>query len=254
MKKLVFIFGLLLTACSTNIVDNQVELTVQQQVDMFITDNNLNEIDWNCDISTNKIVEFSMYNDMFITDSGKLYQSSIQKPFSNLQNCKLIDSDVNFKRFINNIIISEENEYYYFLDNSLEKGRARAYTGQINYDSFDKNNSSIIFGYGTELLYAFIEGNVIELHDLNGWTGKILNTFTLENENIKHAYNNIILTDKNVYQIAYQESKFADTDGQFILEPIEYLYGIFDDIQFYKPDFGRFIIFKSKPEKIYIFN
>jgi len=110
MKKLVVVFFIFLGACKSNIsvIEEPEVLTTEQKVEDFIINNYLVESDWVCDVSTSKIVEFSYFNDMFITNEGKLYQSSIDKLFStNMQNCKIIETDVKFKKFIHNFIISE---------------------------------------------------------------------------------------------------------------------------------------------------
>jgi len=100
-----------------------------------------------------------------------------------------------------------------------------------------------------ELFYAYFEDNVVYFLT---YDGEIYNTFTFNNEIIIHTYNLIIVTDQNYYRLAFEESEFADTNGQYVLVPIESLHEFANDIQFYQDShLNQFLIFKSKPEKIY---
>ena len=110
MKKMfliILIMVLFITGCNNNEkpINNDV---VEKQ---FVKIDELNKIDIKCDVIAD-IVDYGNIDGLFITKDGDLYQISYDKLFSNDSNCKKIESDKKFKRFIRGAIIDSNNDIY----------------------------------------------------------------------------------------------------------------------------------------------
>lgn len=114
MKKIVIlllIMVLLITGCKNSETKNNEHGNETVEEKKFDKISELNYIDIKCGALAD-IVDYSSIDSLFITKSGDIYQFSYDKLFSNDTNCKKIESDKKFKRFIRGAIIDSNNDIY----------------------------------------------------------------------------------------------------------------------------------------------
>lgn len=268
MKKIVVILILLLfiSGCAgeSKELDSYQEEKIKEksEVEKFISNQGLRRYEFNCEISTEKIKDFSLGGDMFLTDDGKLYEWSLNL-FSNGTNCKKVETDVRFKRFINNVIVNEHGEIYTYIDRTLKKGKGDG----IAYELYESNNDMFLFsqnysgsifhGFDPNHHYAVLKENpdvlINYVYKNSEWVRDDVFGIVLVNEKITHTYNNYFKTDKSYYyhSVINREEcdKYVDVECEFGIVKMKELNKIFEELHFFGP--AGFIILKSEQNVIY---
>lgn len=208
-KKMICLFVLLiLTGCNLKTpVSNE-----KNNDNSFTGLNGFQKININCKPISN-IIDFSIYNNLFITSDGKLYEISFDKVFSNETNCDLIESDKKFIRFIKGGILDSEDEIYYY---ESENRVLQSYNSdsiimpnQLHASSVPKSNYKNIiysdedFKYGENQMFYFYYDNVTKkIYNYSSDLYKINEEplFSLdEDENIEYITYSGIKTNKAFY-------------------------------------------------------
>lgn len=161
-----------------------------------------------CDINIQDVKEISKSSNLLILNNGDLYAWTTNL-YSDNTNCRKIETDIKFKRFINGMVISDDNKIYFYNseDYSVKEDRPYGYTGGFDYSVFDKNNDIFIFNrstFGTSYdytgstYYAYVIDN--KVHLIDGISGEENNIFNLSNDEIiiNHS-ENTIKTNKSYY-------------------------------------------------------
>lgn len=217
-----FIICILLTGCGTtkeeNILNNNIT-SFKDLGDLGVTIQKYSNL--KCDVLQD-IVDYELYHNFFITNDGKLYQLSFNKLYSNDSNCKQIESDKIFKRFIKSGIIDNENNIYEFnnINKTLEEFNfepghtSMPYIQNISKSDYD---NIILAELSNEELYYFkvVDNKIYKYNE----------SFTLENEPSLVLENNEeiisildggIRTNKNYYNYSKRATnkeeceKYAD--------------------------------------------
>lgn len=165
------------------------------------------------------IIDYNIDDSLFITNDGKLFQLNYEKLYSNNKNCKQIESNKIFTKFIHGGIIDNNNDIYYLQDEILKEFHfeighpTMPYIPSVSPDKYPN------------IIYTQID---LENYDYLNLENNILysiinNTevFNAHNEKILKIMDNTIITDKTYYiynkQIINQNEcqKYADIDCIF---------------------------------------
>lgn len=257
------IIVLVLTGCN-NKTNSNLNNETNNNIDKSESLNNKNDIknkyqkfEWKCDIGLSDIKDISGFKSMFITNDGKLYEFSLDRPFSNEKYCKKIDTDKRFVRFINGTIITDENKIYAYTDNNEFVERMSGWTGGFDYSLFDKYDNLILFSkFGINHDYAIVEDKEVSIikyeieHYPNTYTESI--GFLNSDEEYIGGFYRILKTTKNYYvygEINEEEcNKYVDIKCEYGLKRVEEISNQYDNILYYN---GKFIIFKDDLNNIY---
>lgn len=193
--------------------DNKPKNDTKPKEEKFTELKNLGSIgkyDVKCD-EIKDIVDYLFYPGLFITNDGKLYQLSFDKVFSNEKNCKQVESNNTFKKFIRSGILDNQNNIYYFDKDKYELeiyNFEPGYTSMpyikdidksnyLNISSAKKPNDSMID------LYFYTKENKVYRYDADNNFRLTLNNepiFVLENDEvIEYSLDETIKTNKNFY-------------------------------------------------------
>ena len=172
------------------------------------------------------IIDFSFYDNLFITKDGKLYEISFNKIFTNNKNCKQVESGNIFVKFIKGGILDNENNiYYYNSDKQLEKFDFHVgyptmpYLVGINQEDYINISAAIV---STKEHYFYTKNNKVYLYKDLILDDKTLieePIFTFDNdETIEYSIDGTIKTNKKIYifssKITNEKEcqKYADVD------------------------------------------
>lgn len=212
------------------------------------------EYDWNCEVSLTNIKDININYMRFISKDGDLYEFDLEKKFSSTNNnCKKVDTDIKFERFIASTIISKDNKIYRY-ENSKLLERPLEYTGGFQYDYFDKNNNYVIFSYVNNI-GGFIKDNKVYVYKLSNNDSTIISEKEIykfaDDEYYIGTYGELIKTNKAYYIYGITNKKecsdFADVKCEYGIVKDEELTNAYNDIQ-YTNDY--YFIFKDS-DKIY---
>lgn len=201
MKKVIccFLIVVILSGCS-----KKVNLEEKKQINY-----NLPKVEVKCD-EIKDIVDFSYYNNLFITKQGKLYQINFAKLFSNDKNCLEIESTVLFKKIIRGGIISQDNDIYRYdnTNRTLDKFNFEdgylimPYIQNINKNLYSSIISAPNDEVGQNYFYVDKEENKIyiykEINYPNEYDDKPILSLDSD-EKIEYVVDNLIKTNKAVY-------------------------------------------------------
>lgn len=204
MKKilLVCLLSLFLFGCSTkndSIQKNKsgVNSNTSNFKQEIINKRSLYSYEWNCEVKLNEIKDINRF-DLFISKTGELYEFSLLKKYSTTNtNCKKIDTDLRFEKFINGVIVSIDNKLYRYDNNKLLE-RPSGFTGGFDYRLYDYNHDLVMFN-AREGQYGIIKDNKVykcEIQD--DIVTKEIFSFNDE-EKIIGVYGSYIRTDKGYY-------------------------------------------------------
>lgn len=232
------------------------------------------KIEWISDIPLSEIKSIKdngmmeIQPKMFITKSGELYEFSTQKKYSNEQVCKKINTDVKFDRFnlfANDrdlsIIISTDNQYYYYQDGKFKNYFTNDSTLLRKINNEHPNNYGYWQGGSTDYdIYYYIEENNIYEYKLDVTTDKhkfvsdtIIDTIP-ENENFVSLEGRIIKTDRSYYELGIKNqeecNKYEDVEPVFGLVKIEDISNEYNKISYFN---GNYIIYKDDSKNLYIY-
>ena len=170
------------------------------------------QIKLNCDAIKN-LVDVSHYDNLFITNDGKLYRISYEKLFSNDTNCMQVDSDKTFTRFIRGGIIDSDNNVYYYDNennkikkNNFENGSITMPYGIKDISKSKYKNiiaSDLDFAYGdNQMFYFYYDDLKKEIYNYINDTSKLSNKALLkldEDEVLEYITYGGIKTNKSFY-------------------------------------------------------
>ena len=147
------------------------------------------------------IVDFSFYDNLFITKDGKLYQLSFEQLYSNNSNCKQIESDKSFLKFIKGGILDNQNDIYY-LDDSKELIKFNFEVGypMLPYiNTIKKEDYKNLFYAMIDIEndgYFYLENNNIYQYSKDSAKQSLLN---INDEVVEYIIDGGIKTNKNYY-------------------------------------------------------
>ena len=98
MKKKVLLFTLLFVLITTGCA-KKIEVIDKQGDEKFGELSGFTKLSLKCD-AIGSVADISPYDNLLITKDGKLYRISYEKLFTNNTNCKQVESDKLFIRFI----------------------------------------------------------------------------------------------------------------------------------------------------------
>lgn len=196
-----FLFMLFLMLILTGCQDNTTKIDdTQKKIKNFYCPEILDIIDIN--------------NSVFLSKNNLVYEYSKTKLYDNNKSCKKINADIKAIRLINNIILDNDNNIYYYSNGEIRKIKNEQwkskYFGSV-FRYFNKENYKNIYAYkpfgeGEFSGYINKNGNIYPLKSEKWADGrwgynvgkeKILNLAA--NENIIYMVDNTIVTDKNFY-------------------------------------------------------
>lgn len=215
--------------------------------------------DWNCEVPLNEIKDIGSANSMFITNDGLLYEFNLMQKYSTTNNnCRKIDTDYRFKRFINGAIISTDNKIYAYYNNEFVE-RMSGWTEAFNYDLFDYNENVMILNgeFDINHRYGIVKNNKVYTYDKGYITQVDIKNeeeiFSIpSDETVIGLYESYIKTDKAYYKYDIVNrnecNTYADIECEYGIVKDEVLTKVYDDIYFIN---NNYIIVKDDYKKIY---
>ena len=210
-------------------------------VDLGELGGGITKYDLVCDEIKN-VADYNIENFLFITNDGKLFKISYEQLYSNNQNCKQIQNDKKFTKFINRGIVDENNDICYLEGEELIKFNfENGYIGMPYIQNFpkDKYQNVIYAQINSEVYdYLYLENN--NLYSIKNDKAYL----DLKDEKIIKAMDNTVITDKNFY--IYTQTitnknecqKYADIDcitkDSFTILDNEKITSQYDKINFLK--------------------
>ena len=252
MKKKYFFFLLVfflicLTGCKGKVEEDAfIKDKLSVTVDHFV-----------CDIKPQEIKEFSSFQKLFISEDGKLYKWD-KNLLENGKHCEMIDSSKTFKRFINGVIIDNDENMYFYINNQLTSEIPQEYTGAIDYTLYNKDHSIFQlnqnfeendYDFATSAFYMakIKDKNVIVFDTENGkQIEKVIGTIP-KKEKVIMISDNLIKTDKAYYFYGKTNKKKCLKNSK-----VECLYGLTkaeDATHYYKiinNYSGGYLVLKTK--------
>ena len=124
MKKriilLIIFIAFFITGCgdkaNNNDINNNKQNNQTEQKEEAYELNNFQKVKINCPELINA-ADFSLYDSLFITKDGRLFQISYDLKYMNGTNCKEVESEKTFVRFIKAGILDSNNDIYHYNDN-----------------------------------------------------------------------------------------------------------------------------------------
>lgn len=238
--------------------------------------------EWKCDVSMKEIKTIKdngmmdIQPKLFITKNGDLYQFSLEKKFSNEQNCKKYETEIKFDHFFIypndrdlSVIVGNNNKYYSTNDNKeLVEFCAEhcAYAYKKSVSDMDKKYPN---SYGKWIFNSsngdffdrlfYLKDNKIYTYDYQvGDTFKVLGekeySSLPDDELFVSIEGRIIKTSKAFYKIGIinqqQCSQYEDVDCVEGLLKLDEISNHYNDIDYFN---GNYIIFKND-NNIYIYS
>lgn len=224
--------------------------------------------EWECDV---KLTEIKTIKDngmmdiqpkMFISKDGDLYQFSLDKKYSNEQNCKKYDSDKKYDRFYIfpndrdlSLFVTNNGEFKY-LDNDKNivdfySIYEKSYSSYISKLYNDNPNSYVKYVMGEDSYY-----NVYNVRDNKIYLKKISNLGVYINESVFAEFpvdenfisleGRIFKTNKAFYKVGITNQKncseYEDIECIEGLVKLEDVSNHYNDIEYFN---GNYIIFKN---------
>ena len=233
-------------------------------------------IDWNCEIALSDIKTIKdngmmdIQPKMFISKDGDLYQFSLEKKFSNEQNCKKYESNKKYDKFYifpNDRDLSlfvTTNGKFKYLDNdrnlvdffSVYNESYSAYMVKL-YNNNPDSYVEYVMGYNSYYNVYTVKNNKIYLKEITTLGKNINETIFSEfpnNETFISLEGRIFKTDKSFYRIGIinqkQCSEYEDVECTYGLLKIEDISADYNNIEYFN---GNYIIYKND-RKIYIYS
>lgn len=260
MKKYIYILLALcfiLTGCSSKDSNNKViqeSNSSKEVLDKVLKNKISNTNEWNCEIELNNIVDISDWG-KFITKDGDIYEYNFYQKYSTTgNNCKKIDTNIKFNRFIHEIGISNDGKLYGFYDDKIEI-RPFGYTGAFDYNAYDYDNNVILLFMDTGFdVYGVIKNNVI--YKLSGSMGKYNGLEELykfeDGEEFLSMNGKYIKSNKAFYRYSIVNRKecneYADVECKYGIVRDDELTKEYDKIQYIN---DTFLILKNDSNNIY---
>lgn len=257
-KKIILIcFIFLLCICGCNNKTKNIEENIPKEIKK-IGDNIKTEI--KCE-EIKDIVDFSFYENLFITNDGKLYQISFDKIFTNEKNCKQIESNHSFIKFIRGGILDQNNNFYYFDRENYELKSFNFENGYTLMPYLSEIDKSIYSSISSTMkpnnnmpIYFYTNNNNVYLYEEDGSFTKHLNSNPIlsldSDEKILYFIDGTIKTNKKYYsyksKLKNEEcKKYADIkciyEDNFYSDNEE-INNQYDNIKYYKEDSESSII------------
>lgn len=204
-------FVFLITGCTNKKeISNNTHVTDDDIIDTELKKFNMVKID--CDEIKN-ISDISHYQNLFITKDGNLYQISYDKIFSNGTNCKRIESENRFTRFIIGGILDSNNDIYNYTNNNelvlYDPSIGNIFMPNIMIEKISNDMyQNIIYSnedqkYGeNQIYYFYYDSNKKEIYSYSNDLTKMSNEpiFSLTNdEEMEYLTYGGIKTNKNFY-------------------------------------------------------
>ncbi len=227
--------------------------------------------EWKCDVPLSEIKTIKdngmmdIQPKLFISKSGDLYQFSLNKKYSNEQNCKKIDSNVTFKYFNIfpndrdlSLVVDNNNNFYYYETDLVKFSEYSIYHYNdtinfilkypMNYISYSnryiENAGSTFYGY-------YVDNNAIYKTFLYWQDNKtiyqeptIVHQFS--DEYIISIEGKVFKTDKAYYKIGFINKEkcdeYEDVECVEGLLKIDDISNHYNDIEYFN---GNYIIFKE---------
>ena len=219
--KLILVIGLVLLCicgCDKKDKDNSTNMdnnsqNSQTELTEYLLDfgSNIRKYDVKCDVIMD-IVDFSFYENLFITNDGKVYQISFDKIFSNNENCKLVNSDQKFVKFIKAGILNNENVLYDF---DSDKGILKPYT---LYDNINMPNFLQIIKKDYNNVYVHGSTNEDTYYYFDNFSNSFYK-YTFDDN-----FKNVKLNDNSFFTISGDESIEYLLDGNIKTNKYLYIY------------------------------
>ena len=246
MLILVFV-SLTIFGCSTN---NSKETEVKnKKSDIEIIEEKLNAFKYNITCSEiQNLKQYSVNNNLFITNDGQLYKLSIEKVFSNETNCIKVDTNIKFARFINGSLVSADDSlYYYNNDGQVVKAiYGNESLVDIHKKIFNKYKDIYYFGYdsnrgdgiyirqdGNKIIRIFVSDIMLNTKFKEELFGEIP-----EEETILGIYNNTIKTNiaYYVYGVTNQTEcdRYEDVKCNYGIVKNDLASDIYDKLKYYQ--------------------
>ena len=182
----------------------------------------------------NNIVDFHYLtpeNLYFITNNGDLYQLSLNKPFSNDSQCKKVDTQIKFIKFLENRILDENNNFYNFsleLENPID---SENWLNEISPNEY----KNIFYVHSSSKIseYLIVRGNSVYSCETND----LIFTFP-EDEDIEYVLDHTIKTNKYWYAAtpicinAEESQKYDDIEKIYVSDFVKL--NLDSDVIFYK--------------------
>ena len=186
--------------------DSNIEVNEQENIDSKIEENNDFKLqdswtkteNFKC-VKMTEAIDLDPSNKLFITKDNELYMYSTDKIFSNGENCKKIETDIKFQKFIKNIIVDVDNNLYKIKDESVEK---------INVPSKNASDSD-------KIDFSIAVNGPSQLQSLNEKDYKNMSYINYDFRKYFYFY----LKDNNVYNynVRYNESDETIMDSNYTL-------------------------------------
>lgn len=258
---LLLFFCLLLTGCDSSNTNGYVNNIVNNQT------NDNEEIDiggkyesfeWKCSVILDDIINFSGFDNKFITKDGELYNYSFDQLFTNNDYCKKIDTTYKFKRFINGSIVTTDNKSLAYVDGKLIENYG--WTGGFDYellklhnDLFELHRNNGILDLAGISYYGYNDGNKVILYNYN--VNKIEEKYELsDGEEFVEGYYHIFKTNKKYYynSIINKEecNKYADVECKYGITPIDDINKVYDKIYYFN---GKILIYNHDKNHVYMY-
>lgn len=177
-----------------------------------------------CDIDYNDIINFQSY--YFITKDNKIYDVSLDKQFSNNQNCKKVSLNVNIKSIKGKYVLDDNNKLYFLEQNQYSEITLREYGGWGTFSNMitDIINNDNIYNIlytgisSSDEEYAFVLKNDNNIYKLTYRGNYFNNAVVLDKEEIYKSleeYGNLkyIAVGNN---ISYESGKTYSFDDPVI--------------------------------------